>query len=134
MLCHYYYVRILYLFDCPLGHTSVQICKRLMGNLDVLSSARATYASREAFDHHTTTKHKEQSSLPDQIKGMWFCVNNGFFKVSGSTVPYQYPLQGPVIEKKVSNVLVDEKFESKLHKCFPTFRKLSFQRVSLSDN
>jgi hypothetical protein len=105
-----------------------------MANLNTLGSIRSSYASPHAFDIHPTTKHKEQSSLPGQIKGMWFCVNNGFFKVSGSTVPYQYPLQGPVIEKKVSNVFVDEKFESKLHKCFPTFRKLSFQRVSLSDN
>lgn len=50
-----------------------------MGNLDVLGATRETYASHQAFDHHTTTKHKEQSSFPDQIKGMWFCVQNVFF-------------------------------------------------------
>lgn len=69
-------------------HTSVQMCKRLMGNLVVLGSTRGTFASRQAFDHHTTTKHKEQSSSPDQIKGTWFCVQNGLFDISGNTVPY----------------------------------------------
>jgi hypothetical protein len=110
-----------------------------MGNLDVLSSARATYASREAFDHHTTTKHKEQSSLPDQIKGMWFCMRNGFFAVSGSTTAYEYPLKGPAIQKSVrqsfmqvkvkGETKIKEKFEEKLHNCFPSFRKFLFERV-----
>ena len=123
---------------------SVQMCRRIMANLNTLGSIQSSYASPHAFDIHPTTKHKEQTSFPDQIKGMWFCVNNGFFKVPGSTVLCQYPLQGPVIEKKVSNVFVDvkekgekklkEKFESNLHECFPTFRKFSFQRVSSSDN
>ena len=127
-----------------LGHTSVQMCRRIMANLNTLGSIRSSYASPEAFDIHPTTKHTEQNSFPGQIKGMWFCVNNGFFKVSGSTVPYHYPLQGPVIEKKVSNIFLDvkekgeeklrEKFESKLHECFPSFRKFSFQRVFSSDN
>ena len=115
------------------------MCKRLMGNLDVLGSTRATYASRQAFDHHTTKRHKEQSSWPDQLKGMWFCTRNGFFVVSGSTVAYEYPLKGPAIQKPVRQAFVQvkdkgknkikEKFEEKLHDCFPSFRQILLERV-----
>ena len=106
------------------------MCKRLMGNLDVLGSTRATYASRQAFDHHTTKRHKEQSSWPDQ---------NGFFVVSGSTVAYEYPLKGQAIQKPVRQAFVQvkdkgenkikEKFEEKQHDCFPSFRQILLERV-----
>lgn len=122
-----------------LGHTSVQMCKRLMGNLYILGSTRETYASRQAFDHHTTTKHKEQSSFPDQIKGMRFCMQNGFFDLSGNNVPYVLPLKGPAIQKLVPKAFlqvkekgetkVKEKFKEKLHDCFFSFRKFSFERA-----
>ena len=113
-----------------------------MGNLDVLGSTRATYANREAFDHHVTKKHKEQSSFPDQIKGMWYCMLNGFFVVSGSTVAYEYPLKGPAIQKPVRQAFmqvkekgeqkIKEKFEEKLHDCFPSFRHFLLERVMSS--
>lgn len=116
------------------------MCQRLMGNLDILGSTRNAYASRQAFNIHPTTKHTEQSSFPDQVKGMWFCVQNGFFELSGSDVPNEYPLKGPAIQKHVPKMLmqvkekgedkVREKFEGKLHECFPSFRQFSFQRIS----
>ena len=115
-----------------------------MGNLDVLGSTRATYASRQAFDHHVTKKHKEQSSLPDQIKGMWFCMRNEFFVVSGCNVVYEYPLKGPAIQKEVRQAFVKvkekgenkikEKFEEKLHDCFPAFRHFLLKRVLSSQS
>ena len=54
-------------------------------------------------------RHKEQSSWPDQLKGMWFCTRNGFFAVSGSTVAYEYPLKGPAIQKPVRQAFVQVK-------------------------
>jgi hypothetical protein len=67
-------------------------------------------------------------------------VQNGFFELSGSDVPNEYPLKGPAIQKHVPKMLmqvkekvedkVREKFEGKLHECFPSFRQLSFQRIS----
>ncbi|CAB4012756.1 Hypothetical predicted protein [Paramuricea clavata] len=56
------------------GHTSVQMCQRLMGNLDILGSTRNAYASRQAFNIHPTTKHTEQSSFPDQVKDLLLLV------------------------------------------------------------
>ena len=113
-----------------------------MGNLDVLGSTRATNTNREAFDHHVAKKHKEQSSFPDQIKGMWFCMLNGFFLVSGSTVAYEYPLKGPAIQKPVRQTFmqlkekgekkIKEKFEEKLHDCFPSFRHFLLEKVMSS--
>lgn len=65
-----------------------------MGNLKLLSSTRGAYSNPQAFDHHPTAKHKEQTPFPDRLKGMWFCLKNGFFKVNGERIPYQYPLKG----------------------------------------
>ena len=87
-----------------------------MGNLNLFGLTRATYSNKEAFDYHPTSRHKEQSFFPDQLKGMWFCVKNKFFEVSS----------GKRGEKKV-----EEKFEEKLHDCFPSFQKLSFEKVAL---
>ena len=130
-----------------IGHTSVQMCRRLMGNLKLFGSTRSAYSNPKAFDYHPTTKHKEQSPLPDQLKGMWFCLRNGFFKVSSERIPCQYPLQSTVdAQKNVSKMFweikekgekkVKEKFEAKLHDCFPAFRKFSLERLvsAESDN
>ena len=124
------------------GHTSVQMCKRLMGNLNLFGLTRATYSNKEAFDYHPTSRHKEQSSFPDQLKGMWFCVKNKFFEVSSGKIPYQFPIEGSsAVPKAVPKLViavkergekkVEEKFEEKLHDCFPSFRKFSFEKVVL---
>ena len=128
-----------------IGHTSVQMCRRIMGNLNLFRSARSAYSNPEAFDHHPTTKHKEQTPFPDQIKGMWFCLKNGFFKVKSGRIPYQYPLQGvsslqkPVQKtymqvKEKGEKKVREKFHEKLHDSFPAFRKFSFDKVVATHN
>ena len=106
-----------------MGHTSVQMCERLLGNLDILGSVRRAYVS--CFNYHQTTKHKEQSSLPGVVKGMWFCLPNKFFAMSPGKVPVEFPLKSaPVPSKPVSKVCmavikkgekkVKDKFKSKL--------------------
>lgn len=121
------------------------MCKRLMGNLNLLDSVRTAYSNKEAFDNHPTTKHKEQSSFPEQIMGMWFCIQNKFFEVSCGKVPYQYPLQGnlPItkpVPKLAMNVKekgerkVKENFATKLHDCFSSFRKIYFEKVAVSED
>ncbi|CAB3999319.1 Hypothetical predicted protein [Paramuricea clavata] len=53
--------------------------KRIMGNIDLMKSVRAAYKAREAFDVHNTRRHREQTSLKDKVKAMWFCLKEGFF-------------------------------------------------------
>ena len=61
------------------GHTTVNMCERLMANLDMMKYMRRSYMSKEGFDVHPTSRHSVQSSLPDQLKGAWFCLKRGFF-------------------------------------------------------
>ncbi|CAB4018428.1 GA-binding subunit beta-1 isoform X2 [Paramuricea clavata] len=77
------------------GHTSVQMCKRLMGNLNLLGSVRSIYSQPNSFNYHQTTKHKTQSALPNVIKGMWFCIRNKLLQdqlVSQGNIPLELPL------------------------------------------
>ena len=114
------------------------MCERLMGNLDILGSVRRAYVS--PFNYHQTTKHKEQSSLPNVVKRMWFCLANKFFAMSPGKVPVEFPLKSvPVPSKPVSKVCmavirkgekkVKDKFKSKLHENFQSFRKASLESV-----
>ena len=51
-----------------------------MWNLDALGAIRNAYGGREAFNVHPTSRHSEQDPFPDQLKGMWFCLKQGFFE------------------------------------------------------
>ena len=114
------------------------MCKRLMGNLDLLGSARRAYS--QPFNYHQTVKHKEQSSFPDVIKGMWFCLTNKMFQPCSGRAAREYPLDNsPCQQKLVSRYCLDvlkngeqkvtEKFEAKLHESFPSFRQASLERL-----
>lgn len=116
-----------------------------MGNLNLFRSTRDAYSGRDAFDHHPTTKHQEQTPFPDQIRGLWFCLKNGFFAVKTGRIPYQYPLKGvsnlqkPVQKtcmkvKEKGEKKVREKFDEKLHDSFPAFRKFSLGRVVAAED
>jgi hypothetical protein len=109
-----------------------------MANLNLLGSVRKAYY--QPFNYHQTTKHKIQSSMPDVIKGLWFCLHNEFFKVSPGKVAVEYPIKTTTgAEKKVSKSCIDvipkgenkvkDKFEEKLHECFPSFRLTSFECI-----
>jgi hypothetical protein len=114
-----------------------------MGNLDVLGSVRRSFT--EPFNYHQTTKHKEQSSLPDVVKGMWFCLTNNFFTASSGKVAMEHPLKSATVPRKpVSQVCmgvvkkgekkVKDKLKSKLHESFPSYRKLSLENLQETDS
>ena len=118
------------------------MCQKLMASLDLLGSVRKVYSNPSAFNYHQTTKHKEQSSMPDVVKGMWFCLANKFFKVSVGKVALEFPIKSSTasvarkpVSKSSMGVLekgekkVKEKFKSKLHENFPSFRKISFESI-----
>ena len=50
------------------GHTSVKMCQKLMGSIDLLKLTRSAYNSREAFDVHPTSRHAVPDSYRDQLK------------------------------------------------------------------
>ena len=98
-----------------------------MGNLNLFGLTRATYSNKEAFDYHPTSRHKEQSSFPDQLKGMWFCVKNKFFEVSSGKIPYQLPIEGSsAVPKAVPKLVIavkergEKKWKKNLKKNFTT--------------
>ena len=133
----------IFISNICIGHTSVQMCQRLMGNLNLFGATRRTFSNKKAFDYHPTTNHKEQTSFPDQVKGLWFCEKNDFFSVSSRKIPCQFPLLSPSTTQKPVPKLginvkekgekkVKEKFEAKLQDCFPLFRKVSFERISVT--
>ena len=123
----------------PVGHTSVQMCKRIMGNLNLLGSVRNVYSQPGSFNYHQTTKHKVQSSLPDVIKAMWFCLRNQFFNVTEGRIALELPLRSTGEVRKVRKSLIEvlskgeekvsKKLEEKLHESFPLFRFTSLASV-----
>lgn len=51
------------------GHTTVSMCERLMANIDMLRLFRGAYMGKEESDVHQTSRHSEQTSFLDQLKG-----------------------------------------------------------------
>jgi hypothetical protein len=116
-----------------------------MANLDMLGSVRGAYSGPKAFNYHQTTKHKEQSSLPDVLKGMWFCLANRFFQMSVGGVPLEFPIKHPTgARKPVSKFCMEvirkgekkvkDQFKSKLHESFPSFRQTSLDSLCTSSS
>ena len=115
------------------GHSTVNMCERLMANIDLLKSVRRAYMNKQAFDVHNTSHHSVQSSLPDQIKGAWFCVQKEFFRNKQRTEIECYPVDSKGnASGKVPKNLVDvihkgkeeitSSFMEKLYECFPDLR------------
>lgn len=103
----------------------------------MLGKTRKVFASKDAFDYHPTTKHKEQDPLPDQLKGMWFCICHKLFRHSPGRKATQLPISGderkPVSQTHIGVIKkgekkVVERFGEKLHACFPEFRLLTLQK------
>lgn len=115
-----------------LGHSSVNMLKLLTVNLEALGAVRGAFGGREAFNVHPTSQHTEQDPFPDQLKGMWFCLQKKFFDPpeDQSFIP-QVSNQGQ--EKgKVSMTLVDVYKQGKVkviqnfgQKLFSTFKVFS---------
>ena len=49
------------------------------------------YKSREAFDIHTTKKHKKPSSVLDQLKVAQFALREGWFEDKERATVLKYP-------------------------------------------
>lgn len=131
------FVSIIFKFIMPvisfgrLGHTSMEVLKLLTVNLDALGAIRNAFGAREAFNVHPTTHHSEEDPFPDQLKGMWFCLQQKFFDPPENRdyIP-KLSNKGEVCGK-VSITLVDvyKKGKSKVsenfgHKLFYTFHIL----------
>lgn len=96
------------------GHSSVNILKLLTVNLEALGAVRSVFGGQEACNVHPTSHHSEQDPFPDQLKGMWFCLQKKLFDPPESQyfVP-QLTNQGE--EKgKVSTMLADVNKQGKV--------------------
>lgn len=104
--------------------------ERLMSSIDLFKAARKAYSGREGFDEHTTKKHSVPDSYRDQLKGMWFCVKNGFFKSensNGSPGIYALDCSGKPSGKVPNSLLdVEEKGKRKIGDGFKEKLYLSF--------
>ena len=110
-----------------------------MSSIDLFKATRRIYSSRKGFDEHTTRRHSVPNSYKDQLKGMWFCLKNGFLKShkSNDSPPlYELGCSGKPSGKVPSNILnVKEKGEKKImenfkEKLYLSFPDLHFQILS----
>ena len=73
-----------------------------MSSIDLFKAVKKAYSSKQGFDEHTTQRHSIPDSFPDQLKGTWFCLKNGFFSGNQSDEPPDvYSLDGggkPVVK------------------------------------
>ena len=115
------------------GHTTVNMCEHLMANLDMMKYRRRSYMSKEGFDVHPTSRHSVQSSLPDQLKGAWFCLKRGFFENKDRQEVECYPIErkGDAYGKVSKNLIcmqqkgkekIRQNFKSKMYDCSPDLR------------
>ena len=115
------------------GHTTVKMCQRTMGNIDLLKSCRSAYQSKESFDVHHAVRHTEKSPLPDQVKAAWFCLTKRFFDQRGRREVRAIPIgKKGIYDGKISSKVIDsygkgveiikKDFKSKLYNCFPDLR------------
>lgn len=115
------------------GHTTLSMCERLMANIYMLKLLRGAYMGKEGFDVHHTSRHSEQTSFPDQLKGAWFCLQKGFFRSDNRQVVECYPVEKKgnaegkipknwihVVEK--GQAKIKENFKAKLYESFPDLR------------
>ena len=109
-----------------LTHSSVAVCERIMGNLDLFKAVQRGYGDHSCFDIHHTTRHSVPDLIVDQVKGAWFALHKGFFKASGKRQVDCYPLsnEGVPSGKLTSMYLdvyssgkktVENKFEQKIY-------------------
>ena len=114
-------------------HSTVAVCERIMGNLDLFKAVRRGYGDHSCFDIHHTTRHSVPDPIVDQVKGAWFALRKGFFKASGKRQVDCYPLsnEGVPSGKLTSMYLdvyfsgkkkVEDKFEQKVYETFPDLR------------
>ena len=124
ILCYLSFIKtsFFYIFT---GHTSAKMCERLMANIQMVEAIRKAFKSREAFNVHPTTKHKEQDPFPDHLKGMWFVLKEDVVScIEGREVVKMFPVD----ESKPTEVPVPKK-------CCDIYRKGAKRlRMNLTGN
>ena len=114
-------------------HSTVAVCERIMGNLDLFKAVRRGYGDHSCFDIHHTIRHNVPDPIVDQVKGAWFALNKGLFKASRKRQVDCYPLsnEGMPFGKLTLMYLdvyssgkkkVEDKFEQKVYETFPDLR------------
>lgn len=63
-------------------HTTVKMCQRIIGSIDLLKSCCAAYKSQESFNVHHTVRH----SVKRYLKGLNFELNYTQLKFRQKTV------------------------------------------------
>ena len=115
------------------NHTTVNMCERLMANLDMLKYIRKAYMEKGGFHVHHTSRHSVQDPLPDQVEGAWLCVKKAFFEDNKTTEIECYSIDGKgsssgKVPKNLINVYekgqakITEGFKGKLYDAFPDLR------------
>lgn len=115
------------------AHTTVKMCQRIMGNIDLLKFCRAAYKSRESFDVHHTSRHSEPNPFFDQLKAAWFYLSKKFFANKGWKIVNVIPLgKKGAFQDKLSSKFINSyhkgvkivtwDFKTKLYECFSNLR------------
>jgi hypothetical protein len=81
--------------------------KLLSANLATIKKVRDIFSSHDAFNVHPTTSHTEADPFPDQLKGMWFCLKEGFFKQADNGDSIRAITNKGEVKGKVSMTLVN---------------------------
>ena len=106
--------------NCTAGHSSIQVLRRLMVNVEAFSVIRTAYSSKSAFDVHSTSHHTEQSPFIDQLKTMWFCLKEEVISVDKSQHDIPKMTKQGICDGKVQQSCADvyQKGKSKVKKNF----------------
>ena len=73
------------------AQSSFNMVELMSCSANLLEMNRTMYKSREAFDLHSTKKHKKPSSTYDQLKVAQFALREGWFDEKESTTVLKYP-------------------------------------------
>ena len=79
---HNYHTQFYLIISCYIliGNTTRKMMERLIANIDMFGMTRKSFHSRDAFNIHPTTKHREQDPFPDQLKAAYFVLKNKSLK------------------------------------------------------
>ncbi|KXJ07109.1 hypothetical protein AC249_AIPGENE17274 [Exaiptasia diaphana] len=122
------------------GHSTFGMLQLLTVNVGILGAIRGAYEGRCAFNVHPTRKHSEQDPFPDQLKGIYFCLEEKFFDICDQDFIDKLSNNGENIGK-VSQTLTDVHKKGQLkvtenfgRKLFNTFHVLSDKQDVVPDD
>ncbi len=116
--------------NCIAGHSSINMLKRLMVNIEAFSTIRAAYSSPSAFDVHPTSHHKEQDPIHDQLKAMWFCLKENVISDDASDDVIPKMTKEGNCEGNVQQSLIDVYSKGKL-KVKQQFSRMLYEKFNV---